>query len=154
MKPARGFTLIEALVAAAVLGLGILGATSLTLHSLQANAASQQQRTALAMASTLIDCWRSGPVLCPASAALAVGGETLTDTRVSGTAYTVRAQASATGYAHLQALQVTVSWQPTGPTSSAASGTGHDSPLAPGAGQIDLFTRRSTVPVFVPRTLP
>ena len=47
MKNTRGFTLIEALIAAAVLGLGMLGVTQLAMHSLLASAASQQQVAAL-----------------------------------------------------------------------------------------------------------
>ena len=146
----RGFTLIEALIAAAVLGLGILGVTQLALHSLQASAANQQQVTALSLANTAVECWRSGPVLCPASAAWSANGQGERISTRQGTQYTVRATVSPTAWAQLQALQVTVTWQP--PSATPASAT--DTPLAVGSGQIDLYTRAAAVPVFVPQATP
>jgi type IV pilus modification protein PilV len=74
-RQAQGFTLIEALVAAALLGLGMMGAISLAMHSLQAVGSSQQQSTALTLAQNTIDCLRSGPTLCTASAALSSTGQ-------------------------------------------------------------------------------
>jgi prepilin-type N-terminal cleavage/methylation domain-containing protein len=150
MRNARGFTLIEALIAAAVLGLGMLSVTQLTLHSLQSSAASQQQVTALSLANTAVECWRSGPVLCPASAAWSANGQGERISTRQGTHYTVRATISPTVYTQLQALQVTVTWRPTG----ASAGSATDTPLAVGSGQIDLYTRAASLPVFVPQATP
>lgn len=149
MKNSRGFTLIEALIAAAVLGLGMLGVTQLAMHSLQSSAANQQQVTALRLANTAVECWRSGPALCTASAAWSANGQGESST-LQGTQYTVRATVSPTAYAQLQALQVTVTWRPT----SASQGSATDTSLAVGSGQIDLTTRAASLPVFVPVFVP
>jgi prepilin-type N-terminal cleavage/methylation domain-containing protein len=155
-KTAHGFTLIEALVAAAVLGLGILSATTLAMHSLNASAANRQQITALAMANNAVECWRSGPVLCPASAPLSGGGDSLSTTTLGGSVYTVQSGVSWVLDAKLQAIEVTVRWRPTsnmiGNGSNAA--TRADNPMAPGAGQLRISTRVSWVPVFVASTSP
>ena len=150
MNTARGFTLIEALVAAALLGLGILGATTLAMHSLNAGAASHQQITALALANNAVECWRSGPTLCPASATLIASGDSLSTTTLSGTAYTVRSAVTPTAYAQLQAIQVTVSWRPTSNNASSSN----ENAMAPGSGQLVIRTRVSSVPVFVSSTDP
>ena len=150
MSTSRGFTLIEALVAAAVLGLGILSATTLAMHSLNAGAASHQQITALALANNAVECWRSGPTLCPASAALSTGGDSQSSTTLSGTAYTVRSAVTPTAYAKLQAIQVTVSWRPV----SNNTGSSNDNAMAPGSGQLVISTRVASVPVFVSSTSP
>jgi prepilin-type N-terminal cleavage/methylation domain-containing protein len=150
MSTPRGFTLIEALTAAALLGLGILSATTLAMHSLQASAGSHQQITALALASNAVECWRSGPTLCPTSAALSMGGDRLSSNTVSGTTYTVHSLVSPTAYAQLQAIEVTVSWRP----ASNKAGGSNDNPMAPGSGQLLISTRVSSVPVFVANTSP
>jgi len=132
----RGFTVVEALVAAALLGLGISGVTTLALHTWQAAGASRQQATALVLAQNTLECLKSGPSLCP-------GAVNNTETTVTqfGTVYKVRSQSSSTSQASLTAWQVTVSWQPTGNTSM--------SPMAWGAGQLTLNTRMSSTPDFV-----
>ena len=150
MNTLRGFTLIEALVATAVLGLGILGATTLAMHSQNTSGSSRQQITALTLASNALECWRSGPALCPASATLSVGGESLSNSTRNGTLYTVRSRVSSTAYIQLQAIQVRVSWQP---THDSAVGV-LDNPMAPGSGQLELHTRVSSVPDFVTLTPP
>lgn len=155
-KTAHGFTLIEALVAAAVLGLGILGATTLAMHSLNAEAANRQQITALAMANNTVECWRSGPVLCPASAPWSAGGDSLSSTTLRGSVYTVHSVVSWAIDAKLQAIEVTVSWRPTSTATSnnSIATTSADNPMAPGAGQLKISTRVSLVPVFVSSTSP
>jgi prepilin-type N-terminal cleavage/methylation domain-containing protein len=155
-KTAHGFTLIEALVAAAVLGLGILGTTTLAMHSLNAEAANRQQITALAMANNTVECWRSGPVLCPASAPWSTGGDSLSSTTLGGTVYTVHSVVSWAVDAKLQAIEVTVRWRPTSKvtSNSVIAATSADNPMSPGAGQLKISTRVSWVPVFVSGTSP
>ena len=148
MTRSHGFTLIEALVAAAVLGLGMAGVTLLAMQAYNTAAANRQQLTALTLASNAVECWRSGPTLCPRASAWNPGDEDLRSTTASGTVYTVRSQVSATAYDNLKALQVTVRWQPSGQSNA------NDNPMAPGSGQLSLSTRVSSVPVFVPRTTP
>ena len=146
-RQAQGFTLIEALVAAALLGLGMMGAISLAMHSLQAVGSSQQQSTALTLAQNTIDCLRSGPSLCTASATLSSTGQMQESQTLSGTAYQINSELSSTDMAHLQGLKVTVKWQPTGSTAP-------HNPLSPGSGQMALRTRLASVPVFVQPALP
>ena len=97
-----------------------------------------------------MECWRSGPALCTASAAWSADGLCESSRTLQGTQYTVRATVSPTAYAQLQALQVTVTWRPT----SASKGSATDTPLAVGSGQIELTTRAASVPVFVPQATP
>jgi len=146
-RQAQGYTLIEALVAAALLGLGMMGAITLAMHSLQAAGSSRQQSTALALAQNTIDCLRSGPALCTDSAALASTGQMQETQTLSGTAYQINSTLSSTGLAQLQGLQVTVKWQPSGSSSP-------HNPMAPGSGQVALSTRLSSVPVFVQAAMP
>ena len=145
--PPQGFTLIEALVAASLLGLGMIGAISLTMHSLQAVGSSQQQSTALTLAQNTIDCLRSGPALCTASAALASNGQMQENQTLSGTAYQINSALSSTDLVQVQGLQVTVKWQPTGST------TIHN-PMSPGSGLVTLRTRLASVPVFAQAAMP
>jgi type IV pilus modification protein PilV len=146
-RQAQGFTLIEALVAAALLGLGMMGAISLAMHSIQSAGSSRQQSTALTLAQNTIDCLRSGPALCTDSAALASSGQAQETQTLSGTVYQINSTLSSTGLAHLQGLQVTVKWQPSGSSSP-------HNPMAPGSGQVALSTRLSSVPVFVQAAMP
>ena len=143
----QGFTLIDALVAAALLGLGMMGAITLAMHSLQAAGSSRQQNTALTLAQNTIDCLRSGPSLCPESAALVSTGQIQETQTLSGTTYKIKGELSSTSMANLQGLLVTVKWQPTG--SSAT-----DNPMSLGSGQIELRTRLSSIPVFAEATKP
>ena len=131
-----GFTVVEALVAAALLGLGISGVTILALQTWQAAGASRQQATALVLAQNSIECLRSGPSLCPE----ALSDSETTHTRL-GTVYKVRSLSSTTALASLTAWQVTVTWQPTGSTNS--------NPMAWGAGHLTLNTRMASTPDFV-----
>lgn len=146
-RQAQGFTLIEALVAAALLGLGMMGAISLAMHSLQAVGSSQQQSTALTLAQNTIDCLRSGPALCSASVALASSGQAQESQTLSGTVYQINGELSSTSMANLQGLLVTVKWQPTGSTAP-------HNPMSPGSGQMALRTRLASVPVFVQAAMP
>jgi prepilin-type N-terminal cleavage/methylation domain-containing protein len=144
----QGFTLIEAMVAAALLGLGFWGATALTLHSLQAAASSRQQNTALTLAQNGIDCFRSGPTLCPASLTWITAGPSREIQSISGTVYQLQAQVFPTHTANLQELQVSVDWHPSGSTDTT------NNPMALGAGQLVLHTRVAVIPNFVRAPTP
>lgn len=145
----HGFTLIEAMVAAALLGLGILGTVTLTMYSLNAAGSSRQQNTALTLAHNSIDCFRSGSILCPASAALTSTGQMQETQTLSGTVYQVSSQVSPTSVVNLRELQVIVSWQPTGSPNNLT-----DNPMSQGAGKIILKTRVASTPIFWPLPTP
>jgi len=62
-RPANsGFTLIEALVAATVLAVGMLGNAAMLLHSLQANRLALQRTQAVALAADIADRMRADRV--------------------------------------------------------------------------------------------
>ena len=64
---ARGMALVEAVVASAVLAVGVLGAARLSLHA----QASAREARALMLAQTLVgealDCALAGEAACPAA---------------------------------------------------------------------------------------
>jgi len=72
-RPANsGFTIIEALIAAAVLAVGMLGNATMLLHSLQTNRLALQRTQAVAMAADMADRIRANRAAA-ASFALAAG---------------------------------------------------------------------------------
>lgn len=64
----RGMALVEALVASALLTLGVLGATRLTAHALHAALQTRQDMQAQALALDALDCAVARHVPCPAAA--------------------------------------------------------------------------------------
>lgn len=96
--PQQGMALIEALVASAVLGVGLLGATQLTLHALQTAADTRQRGVAQRLAQEAMDCALSGSA-CPSQDNVDVQG-------LRYTRYTRIAPRSA----GLQDIEVTVQW--------------------------------------------
>lgn len=99
-----GMALVEAMVASAVLAIGMLGAARLGLHA----QASLQETRALAhaqsLASQALDCALAVQSSCPN-----------TSTLHAGMRYTVSVERSDLG-SGLQALQATVEWAPEGGT--------------------------------------
>jgi len=69
-----GFTLIEALVAATVLAVGMLGNAAMLLHSLQANRLALQRTQAVALAADMADRMRADRV---AAASFALATDTM-----------------------------------------------------------------------------
>lgn len=99
MKPAQqGMALIEALVASTVLGIGLLGATQLTLKAMQAAQESRQRGVARLLAQEAMDCALSRSP-CPAQDSTEVQG--LRYDRLTRT--TPRSDG-------LQDIEVTVQW--------------------------------------------
>jgi type IV pilus modification protein PilV len=96
--PQRGMALIEALVASAVLGIGLLGATQLSLKAMQTAAETRQRHVAQMLAQEAMDCIRSGN-LCDAQ----------TPVEVQGIRYTREIRITPRS-AQLQDVQVTVQW--------------------------------------------
>jgi len=112
--PQQGMALIEALVASAVLGIGLLGATQLTLKALQTATDTRQRGVAHMLAQEAIDCAQSGGT-CPSQDSV----------QVQGTRYTRQMRITprtSPGSAGLQDVQVTVQWATAAPLAGAASG--------------------------------
>lgn len=96
-----GMAMVEALIASALLGLGLLGATRLTLHALHLLRQSAQQTQAQSLARQALDCVSALPTAspCPLQERIERAGVT----------YDVRLQANAAGAA-LTEWQVSVQW--------------------------------------------
>lgn len=99
MRPS-GMALVEALVAASLLALGLLGASRLTVRALDAALQTRQQEQALALAQDALDCALTRSPLCPASTLV---------TR-QGTVYSVQMQQTPLA-AQLNDISVRVQWQ-------------------------------------------
>jgi Tfp pilus assembly protein PilV len=96
-----GMAMVEALIASAVLGLGLLGATRLTLHALHLLHQSEQQTQAHTLARQALDCVSALPAAsnCPLQQRIERAGVT----------YDVQTQASSAGI-DLTEWQVSVQW--------------------------------------------
>lgn len=132
----RGMALIEALIAAAVLGIGLVGATQLTLKTLYTASASRQHTVAQHLAQEAMDCLQS-----QASAAVCPAQE---DILAQGVRFTRQASSTPRGDGWVNDLQVSVEW--------VASGTGASNPSEPGnkpRTRIEWHSSLSTVPVWV-----
>ncbi len=125
-----GMALVEALVASALLGLGLLGAARLSAHALGAALQTRQEVQAQALATGALDCAVARRPSCPASAEI----------RQLGVTYTVQLRETPGG-AGLTDIQAEVSW------SSANGAPGH-------AGHLSRFTRVSAMPDWVGLSLP
>lgn len=66
--------LIEALIASAVLGIGLIGATQLTLKTLYTASESRQHTVAQHLAQEAMDCLHARTALCPAQDTIEVQG--------------------------------------------------------------------------------
>lgn len=129
MKQA-GMALVEALVASALLGLGLLGAARLTAHALGAALHTRQEVQAQALATDALDCATARLPTCPTAAEI----------RQQGVTYTVQLQHTPNG-ADLTEIEARVSW-------SAANG-------APGSARhLSRSTRVSAMPDWLGLSSP
>jgi prepilin-type N-terminal cleavage/methylation domain-containing protein len=101
----QGFALIEALVASAILGIGLIGTTQLTLKTFQTASENRQQTVAQQLAHEAMMCLRtqakSGTTLCPEQENL----------EVQGVRYFRDARHKPRGDGQLIDLVVSVQWQ-------------------------------------------
>lgn len=125
-----GMAMVEALVASAVLGLGLLGATRLTTHALDAALQTRQEVRAQALAADTLDCAIFRALPCPASESI----------RHQGTTYTVQLQYTPRD-ADLTEVQVRVTW------ATGAGSRAREHSLSPS-------TRISAMPDWVGLSLP
>lgn len=95
-----GMALIEALIASAILGIGLVGAMQLSLKTLYISNESRQHTVAQQLAHEGMDCLisRLGPCL----------GEDLIT--VQGVSYTRQARSTPRGASQISDLQVSVEW--------------------------------------------
>lgn len=108
MKHAQnGMALIEALVTSAVLGIGLLGATQLTLKAMQTSIETRQHGVAQLLAQEAMDCAVSGSA-CPSQYNI----------DVQGVRYTCQISLTPRS-AGLQDIEVSVQWA--SPRSTASS---------------------------------
>jgi type II secretory pathway pseudopilin PulG len=139
--------LIEALVASAVLGIGLAAATRLTLHTLLTASETRQHTVALALALDAMDCLQSSRSGCSLQAS----------TTVQGTTYRIQSQVQTRSGLALEDLQVRVQWPTVGPTLGATGGGfgGNSTGQAqPRMGELTLHSSRDAVPVWLGVSLP
>lgn len=132
--------LIEALVAAAVLGIGLTGATRLTLHALQTASDTRQFTVAHALAVDAMECHQSGRAGCALNASLSV----------QGTTYKLQTQLQARAGMGLVDLRIRVQW-PAVRHPSAGPNIAESTAGTSGAhtGELVLYTSRDEVPAWV-----
>lgn len=143
----QGMVLIEALVASAVLGVGLVAATRLTLYALHTANDTRQHTVALTLALDAIDCHQSGRADCPLKSS----------TSVQGTIYNLQSQVQMRPGLALEDLQVRVQWPSAGPTlGQATGGIGIGSPgqAQERIGELVLHSSRDAVPAWLGVSLP
>jgi type II secretory pathway pseudopilin PulG len=146
-RRAQGMALIEALVASAVLGIGLAAATRLTLHTLHTASDTRQRTVALALALDAMDCHQSGRAACAFQAS----------TTVQGTTFNLQSQVQTRPGLTLEDLQVRVQWPSVGPALGAAGGNFGGNSLGqaqPRMGELTLHSSRDAVPAWLGVSLP
>jgi hypothetical protein len=144
-KRSQGMALIEALVASAVMGIGLAGATRLTLHTLQTAGDTRQQGLANTLGVNAMECHQSGRALCVMNQAVTV----------QGTTYSLQSQLSPRADLALVDIEVRVQWPALGRAQSAPNGgvaLGTDT--GQGLGQLLLYSSRDQVPTWLGVSLP
>lgn len=136
----RGMALIEALVASAVLGIGLTGATRLTLYALQTANDTRQYTVAHALAVDAMECHQSGRAGCALSASVTM----------QGTTYTVQSQLQPRAEQALVDLLVRVQWPAVRRITAEPDGTaGVVGSSGQRMGELILHTSRDEVPAWV-----
>lgn len=137
-RPQQGMALIEALIASAVLGIGLLGATQLTLKTLQLSRESRQHAAAQRLAQEGLDCWVAS---IRGSAHPCASDETIL---VQGVQYSRQTSSTPRGNGLIQDLQVRVTW-----TNSGKPGKGPDTSGTPSENRIEWHSSVSALPSWV-----
>ena len=129
--------LIEALIASAVLGIGLAGATQLTLQTLHTASESRQHTVAQHLAQDAMDCLHANAAPCATQ-------ETI---EVQGLRYERQARRTPRGNGQVDDLQVRVAWTASGTRAAAVSGN-------PAPNQIEWHRSVSALPGWVGVSLP
>jgi type II secretory pathway pseudopilin PulG len=143
----QGMALIEALLASAILGIGLLGATQLSLKTLSVASQNRQHTLAQQLAQEAMDCLRTQAVLALPFHCL--GEEHMP---IQGTTYQRQSQSTSEGpglVTHLQ-VRVTVTGSAPGNSGTSASELGPWG-LAP---SIQWHSSVSPLPTWVGVSLP
>jgi type II secretory pathway pseudopilin PulG len=149
-RSAQGMALIEALVASAVLGIGLAAATRLSLHTLYTASDTRQRTVALALALNAMDCHQSGRTGCALQAS----------STVQGTTYSLQVQLQTRPGLALEDLLVRVQWPTSGPALGTVggslggglgggSGAGSAGQAQPRTGELVGHSSRDAVPVWL-----
>lgn len=150
MKPPalqqQGMALMEALIASAILGIGLVGATQLTLKTLNTATHNRQHTVAQQLAQEAMDCLLArahllGDANAHVNTTACPSEETL---QVQGVTYTRQARSTPGGAAELTDLQVRVTWPANGP-SHTPSGVA----LAGTANRVEWHSSVSAVPSWL-----
>lgn len=139
--------LIEALVASAVLGIGMVAATRLTLYAQNTASDTRQHTVALTLALDAMDCHQSGRTGCLLQSSNVV----------QGTTYSLQSQVQTRPGLALQDLQVRVQWLAAGPALGAVRGgfgSGSPGQVQPRLGELVLHSSRDAVPAWLGVSLP
>ena len=128
----QGMALIEALIASAVLGIGLVWATQWTLKTLHIASESRQHTVAQHLAQEAMDCLHANTTPCFAQ-------ETI---EVQGQRYDRQTRRSPRGNGLMDDLQVRVAWTASGTRASAGA-----SPLEPN--HIEWHSSVSALPGWV-----
>jgi type IV pilus modification protein PilV len=140
-KNQQGLALIEALVASAVLGIGLVGATQLMVKTIANASLNRQQTFAHQLAQEAMDCLRANAAACPAQ-------ETI---ERQGVRFTRQALSTPRGTPGLVDLQVSVQWSAAGTSNGLSSGVGAGSGKEP---RIEWHSSVSGVPAWVGASPP
>lgn len=119
----QGMALVEALIASAILGIGLVGATQLTLKTLNTAKQNREHTVAQILAQEAMDCLRAQTVVSgQAHAAPCPGEETL---QVQGVTYTRQTLSTSGGAGIAIDLHVRVTWPGPGPSGPLSAATGN-----------------------------
>lgn len=136
---AQGMALIEALVACAVLGMGLAGATRLTLHTLQTASDTRQQTVGQMLGVDMMECHQSDRAACPLN-------QTLT---IQGTTYTLQSQLSPRAGLALEDIEVRVQWPSVGRPPGTDAGSPSADERASSHNQLVFYSSRDLVPAWL-----
>ncbi|MFB1490675.1 MULTISPECIES: prepilin-type N-terminal cleavage/methylation domain-containing protein [unclassified Thiocapsa] len=138
-KRSRGFSLIEAMIAFLIIGIGFLGVSKLQLFVSGGSGSSQQRTQALHMAQDKIECFRAWPSSCVASYNDIASSSSAEDIAPAGSgavfhrSWTVTTNTNPT----YKNLTVTVTWD-----NREGTGSGNETR------EVSLFTKISDVPTM------
>jgi type IV pilus modification protein PilV len=132
----QGLALVEALVASAVLGIGLLGATQLTLKTLQTARENRQHTVAQQLAQEAMDCLRRSIAQCPAEEEIGV----------QGVRYARQTRRTPRGDDQLIDLYVSVQWQASGARTRMAASANPNAQAAPSHHRIEWHSSASGLP--------
>lgn len=128
--------LIEALIASAVLGVGLVGATQLVFKTLHIANENRQHTVAQHLAQEAMDCLHARTAQCPAQETIEVQGQRYE----RQTRRAPRGQSPMNG--QVDDLQVRVTWTASGTRAAAGSAT-------PGQNHIEWHSSVSSLPGWV-----